>query len=149
MQLEILKSFPFADLPTKPPISGRPKVSDDFQQTIALLSGYDGETRRLVRISPTGVIRMGPAKAIGVYNVVANTDGYVISCADCPVSEVMIRAFPENTGRVFLNVGDTAALNVGYPLEGGEWVTLSVNNMNTLSLYIEKNAEKVAAIYTE
>ncbi len=61
----------------------------------------------------------------------------------------MIRAFPDNTGRVFVNIGAAAALNTGYPLFTGEWVNLSVNNLNGLQLYIEKNADKVAAIYTE
>lgn len=147
--LEILKPFTFDDLPTKPPVTGRPKVSEDLQQTIALLSGWDGATRRLIRVSPSGVIRIGSARAVGIYNIVANKDEYTITCADCPASEVMIRAFPDNTGRVFVNIGLAAALNIGYPLFSGEWVTLSVNNINTLQLWIEKDTDKVAAIYTE
>lgn len=147
--LEIIKPFTFDDLPTKPEITGRPKISDDLQQTIALLSGWDGVTRRLIRCSPTGVIRVGSARAKGIYNIVANKDGYVTTCADCPASEVMIRAFPDNTGRVFVNIGNPAALNTGYPIFVGEWVTLSVDNLSVLQLYIEKDTDKVAAIYTE
>jgi len=146
---EILKSFTFEDLPTRPPITGRPKISDDFQQTVALLSGWDGVTRRLIRVSPSGVIRVGSARAVGVINVVATIDGYVVTCNDCPTSEVMLRAFPDNTGRVFLNIAAAAALNTGYPLFTGEWINLSVNNMNSLQLYIEKDTDKVAVIYTE
>lgn len=146
---EILKPLTFDDLPTKPPITGRPKLTEDLQQTIALLSGWDGATRRLIRVSPTGVIRIGSARALGLYNIAANTDDYTTKCDDCPTSEVMLRAFPDNTGRVFVNIGAAAALNVGYPLFTGEWVSLSVNNLNSLQLYIEKNDDKVAAIYTE
>ncbi|GAG60618.1 unnamed protein product [marine sediment metagenome] len=146
---EILKSFTFDDLPMKPPITGRPKVSDDLQQTIALLSGWDGVTRRLVRVSPTGAIRVGSARAVGIINVVANTDAYTANCTGCAASEVMIRAFPDNTGRVFLNIGTAAALNTGYPLFTGEWVSLSVNDMSVLYLYIEKDTDKVAVIFTE
>jgi len=146
---EILKSFTFDDLPTKPPIVGRPKVSDDLQQTIALLSGWDGATRRLIRVSPSGAIRIGSARAKGIYNIVANQDGYTITCENCPTSEVMVRAFPDNTGRVFLNIGTAAALNTGYPLFTGEWINLSVNNLNSLQLYIEKDTDKAAVIYTE
>lgn len=144
-----MKPFSFDDLPTKPPITGRPKLSEDLQQTIALLSGFDGVTRRLIRCSPTGVIRVGSARAIGLYNIVANKDDYTTICADCPASEVMIRAFPDNTGRVFVNFGSPAAVNTGYPLFTGEWVTLSLDNLNSLQLYIEKDTDKVAAIYTE
>ncbi|GAG72436.1 unnamed protein product [marine sediment metagenome] len=146
---EILKSFTFDDLPTKPPVTGRPKVSEDLQQTIALLSAFDGITRRLVRASPTGVLRVGSGRAVGLHNIVANKDGYTIACVECPASEVMIRAFPDNTGRVFVNIAAAAALNVGYPLFTGEWVSLSVNDMSILQLYIEKETDKVAVIYTE
>lgn len=146
--LEILKPFTFDDLPTKPPITGRPKLSEDVQQTLALLSIYDGVTRRLVRGSPTGVIRVGSARAIGLYNIKANKDDYTITCADCPTSEVMIRAFPDNIGRVFVNFATPAAIDTGYPLFIGEWVNLSVNNLNVLQLYIEKDTDRVAAIYT-
>jgi len=146
---EILKSFTFDDLPTKPPITGRPKLSDDIQQTIALLSAFDGVTRRLIRCSPTGVIRCGSARAKGVYNIVADQDAYTLTCLDLQISEVMFRAFPDNTGRVFLNIGTAAALNTGYPLWDGEWVNISVNNLNNIQIYIEKDTDKVAAIYTE
>jgi len=146
---EIIKPFTFEDLPTKPPITGRPKISDDLQQTVALLAGWDGITRRFIRCTPTGMIRVGSARALGVLNVVANIDDYVITCPDCPASEVMIRAFPDNTGRVFVNLGVAAALNTGYPLFTGEWVSFSVNNLNSVQLYIEKDTDKVAAIYTE
>lgn len=146
---DILKPFTFDDIPTKPEIKGRPKLTEDLQQTLALLSAWDSRTRRLVRCSPTGVIRVGSARAMGVYNIVANQDGYVITCDDCPASEVMLRAFPDNSGRVFVNIGIAAALNTGYPLFTGEWVNLSVNNLNSLQLYIEKSTDKVAAIYTE
>ena len=147
--LEILKPFTFDDLPTKPPITGRPKLSDDLQQTIALLVGWDSSTRRLVRVSPSGVIRMGSARAVGIHDIVADTADFTITCTGCPTSEVMIRAYPDNTGRVFVNIGKAAALNVGYPLFTGEWVNLSVNNLGSLQLYIEKNADKAAVIYTE
>jgi len=146
---DILKTLTFDDLPTKPEIKGRPNLSEDLQQTIALLSGWDGATRRLIRCSPTGVIRIGSAKVKGVYNVVADQDAYLLTCIDCPTSEVMLRAFPDNTGRVFINIGIAAGLNTGYPLFTGEWVNISVNNLNNVQLYIEKDTDKVAAIYTE
>jgi len=146
---EILKSLTFDDLPTRPPLVGRPRLSEDLQQTIALLAGWDGATRRLVRVTPTGVIRECSGRAVGVYNILADQDAYTLTCNDCPVSEVMIRAFPDNTGRVFVNIGTAAALNTGYPLFTGEWVKMSVNNLNSLQLYIEKDTDKVAAIYTE
>jgi len=147
--LEIIKTLTFDDLPTRPPITGRPKLSDDIQQTIALLSGWDGATRRLLRVSPTGALRVCSAKAKGVYNITAGSDDLKVSCIDCPVSEIMIRAFPDNIGKVFVNVNAEADENVGYPIFTGEWVSISVNNLSSLQLWFEKQDDKIAGIYTE
>ncbi len=146
---KILVPFTFDDLPVSPPLSGQPILSNDIEQTIATLVGWDGSTRRLVRVSPTGSIRVGSARAKAVLDILSNTAGYVLTCPNLSVSEVMIRAYPDNTGRVFVNIGKAAALNVGYPLFTGEWVSLSVNNLNSIQLYIEKDAERVAVLYTE
>lgn len=146
---EILKTLTFDDLPTRPPLVGRPRISDDIQQAIAMLVGWDGATRRFVRVSPTGALRVGSARVLGVYDVVADQDGYIITCIDCPTSEAMIRAYPDNTGRVFVAINATPALNSGYPLFTGEWVSLSTNNLSSIHLYIEKDTDKVAVIYTE
>ncbi|GAJ09068.1 unnamed protein product, partial [marine sediment metagenome] len=88
---------------------------------MTLLVGWDGVTRRLVRVTPAGVIRVCSGRAKGIYNIQADANGYTTTCADCPVSEVMLRSFPDNSGRVFVNIGIAAALNVGYPLFTGEW----------------------------
>ncbi|GAG66536.1 unnamed protein product, partial [marine sediment metagenome] len=139
----------FRYLPTRPPITGRPKLSDDIQQTIALLSGWDGATRRLLKSSPAGILRVTDARAIGVYNVKASQDDISITCDDCPASEVMIRSFPDNVGKVFVNVNAEADENVGYPLFTGEWIRIAVNNLSSVQVWFEKDDDRVAAIYTE
>ena len=146
---KILVPFTFEDVPVSPPLSGQPVISNEIDQTFAMLVGWDGSTRRLVRVSPSGSIRVGSARAKGILDILSDQAGYVLTCPNCPVSEVMIRAYPDNTGRVFVNIGKAAALNVGYPLFTGEWVSLSVNNLNSLQLYIEKDVERVEIIYTE
>ena len=146
---DIIIPLTFDDLPVKPPLIGRPRISDDIQQTAALLVGWDNRTRRLIRCSPTGVIRVGSARAKGIIDVLSDQATYTLTLPDIPTSEAMIRAYPDNSGRVFVNIGTAAALNTGYPLFTGEWVSVSVNNLNSLQLYIEKDAEKVAVIYTE
>ncbi len=145
---EILKALTFDDLPMKPPLVGRPRISEDIQQTAALLVGWDGRTRRLVAVSPTGVIRVGSGQAAGVLDIEASGAGDTITPADTPTSEIMLRAYPTNIGSVFVNIGKAAAENTGYPLLAGEWISISVNNLNSLQLWIEKNLDQVAVIYT-
>lgn len=145
---EILIPFTFEDLPVKPPLKGRPRISEDLQQTLALLSGWDGATRRLIRCSASGILRTAPPQVKGLLNILADQDAYTTQGSDIKTTEVMIRAFPDNTGRVFLNIGIAAALNTGYPLFTGEWVNISLNNLNIMYLYVEKDTDKVAIIYS-
>ncbi len=147
--LEIIKTLTFDDLPTRPPITGRPKLSDDLQQTIALLSGWDGATRRLLKVTPAGILRVTSARAKGVYNFNAVAPNSKQTLPDIKTSEAMVRAFPSNVGNVFVNINAVADDHVGYPLYVGEWVSLAVNNLSSLQLWFEKSADGIAVIYTE
>ena len=147
--LEIIKTLTFDDLPTRPPITGRPKLSEDIQQTIALLSGWDGATRRLVKVTPTGTLRVGSAKARGITNALSVGDNTKQTLSDIKTSEAMLRAFPDNVGKVFVNINTVADENIGYPLFTGEWVSISVNNLSSLQLWFEKDTDRIAVIYTE
>lgn len=145
---EILIPLTFEDLPTRPPLVGRPQVSDDIQQTVALLVGWDGSTRRLVRVTPTGTLRICEAPVKGISNILADETNYTWSGYDTPTSEVIVKAHPDNTGRVWVNVGDVAAADIGYPLDAGEWVKLSINNLAALHLFIAVDTEKAIIVYT-
>lgn len=146
---EILKSLTFDDLPVKPPFTGRPRMSDDLQQTVALLVGWDKSTRRLVSVSPTGVLHVASAPVKGIVNLLSGGDGTTQQGDDIATSEVLIRAKPTNSGRVWVNVGAAAAVDTGYPLDSGEPVTFSVNNLHTLHFYFTKDADRLVIVYTK
>lgn len=146
---EILKSLPFDDLPTKPPLDPRPRVSDDMQQTIALLTGWDGATRRLVGVSPTGALHVTSSRVKGILNQQGDGDAYDCQLADIVTSEVLIRAKPTNSGRIWVNTYAAAAVDVGYPLDAGEWVVISVNNLHSLHLHFTKDDNWAIVVYTK
>lgn len=146
---EILKSLPFEDLPVKPSLVGRPRISEDLQQTLALLSGWDGSSRRLVAVSPTGIMQVASPTAKGILNILANQASYVEQGGDISTTEVLVKAHPDNVGLVWVNVGIAATVNTGFPLEAGEWVVLSVNNLRSLHLFIASDTEKASVIYTK
>ena len=146
---EILKPLTFDDLLTKPPLAGRPRMSEELQQTVALLVGWDNTTRRLVRVSPTGVLYVTSPRVKGITNVLANQASYTWQGEDIPISEVLVRSHPDNSGRVWINVGAAAAVDTGYPLDAGEWVNFAINNLHTLHLFIALNTEKAIIIYTK
>ena len=146
---EILRSFTLDDIPTKPEVTGRPKLSEDIQQTLALLLGWDGSTRRIIRSTPTGVLRVCDGRAKAVLNVTADQAAYTLTPDDIPTSEIMIKAHPDNTGQVVVNIGIVASLTAGFWLDSGESVEFSINNLKSLRIYVELDTEKAAILYTE
>ena len=146
---EIIKNFTFDDLLVKPPFGGKLRLSEDIQQTIASIIAWDGQTRRLIRSSPNGVLRVCDGRAKAVLNVTATGAAYTLTPDDIPTSEVIVKAHVDNVGQVVVNIGVTASLVAGFPLDPGESVSLSVNNLNALRLYVELTTEKAAILYTE
>ena len=146
---EIQKPLTFEDLPTKPPLVGKPKMSEDLQQTVALLVGWDGATRRLIGVSPSGVLYVASPRVNAILNILANQDSYVYQGSDVSISEILVRANPDNNGRVWVNVSVAAAVDTGYPLDAGEWVRFSINNLRSLHLFIALDTEKASVIYTK
>ena len=144
----ITKPLPFEDLETKPPLSGIIKLSDDMQQVLSLLSGYDGTERRLLTCTPTGTLSVASARVKGIANVLADQASYTWQGTDIKISEVLIKAHPDNNSRVWVNVDTAAAANTGYPLEAGDYVKFTINNLRNLHLFIAANTEKVIIIYT-
>ncbi|GAJ22639.1 unnamed protein product [marine sediment metagenome] len=145
---EILIPLTFDDLPVKPPLVGRPKISEDLQQTAALLVGWDGSTRRLVSVSPTRVLHVASAPVKGIKNLLSAGDGTTQQLEDIKTSEVLIKASMYNTGNTWINVGVAAADNVGHPLDATEWVRFSINNLHSLHFWFEKKDDRISIIYT-
>lgn len=145
---EILKPLTFEDLPTRPPLVGRPRMSDDLQQTIALLTGWDGSTRRLVKVTPSGVVYVASPRVKGITNILSNTTTYNWQGGDVQTSEVLIKADNGNNDDVWVNVGAAAAENSGIILDAGESVVFSINNLHTLHIHIIATAERAILIHT-
>ncbi len=147
--MEIIKNLRFDDLLVKPPFGGKLRLSDDIQQTIALIIGWDGESRRMIRSSPNGIVRVCDGQAKGVLNVTADSGAYTLTPPDTPTSEIIVKAHVDNVGQVVVNIGVTASLTAGFPLDPGESVEFSVNNLSAIRLYVELTTEKAAILYTE
>ena len=146
---DILKPLTFEDLPTRPPLTGRPQISDDIQQTAALLVGWDKITRRLVYVNPAGVLHTASPPIDTILNITSTGDGYTATPADIPTSEVLLRANPDNSGRIWVRPDLSAGVDYGYPLDAGEWVNFAINNLHRLAIYFTLNADKVIIIYTK
>lgn len=146
---DIMRPLPFEDMPTKPPLTGRPKISDDLQQTVSLIVGWDGATRRLVKVTPSGVLAVCSPPVKGILNIEATTADYDWQGSDVNTSEVMIGCNCKNVGDIWVNVGAAAAPDVGLLLEAGDSIVFSINNLHTLHIHIPTSGEKAIVTYTK
>lgn len=141
--------FELVDLPTKPPLPSNPKVSDDIQQTLATLIGYDGTSRRILRSTPTGILQTVNPLAQKFANLLSDTTNYLWQGDDIKCSEITIRAHPDNSGRVWVNVYAVAAADIGWPLDANEYIVLTLTNLSHLHVKIISTAEKALVYYTQ
>jgi len=99
--------------------------------------------------SPTGVLHVASAPVKGIINKQFPTGVDNYNPPDIKTSEVLIRAKPTNGGRIWVNVGAAAADNVGYLLDSGEPIVLSVNNLHSLQFFSDNDDDWVIIVYTK
>lgn len=146
---EVRTPFELVDLPTKPPLKSNPIISSDIQQTLATLVGYDGTARRILKSTPTGILQTVNPLAQKFANLLADEANYVWQGDDIKCSEIVVRAHPDNSGRVWVNVYAAAAADTGWPLDGNEHIVLTLTNLSHLHIKIIANGEKVNLFYTQ
>lgn len=146
---EILIPLTFDDLPVRPALVGRPEVSDDLQQTIALLSGWDKTTRRLIKCSPSGILFAAEPPVKAILSIQGSVDGNPYQCPDIPTTEVLIKSKTGNAGDIWVNVGAVAADGTGYPLAVGEYVKIALNNLHSLSIFFATAVDYAAIVYSK
>jgi len=132
---EIQTPFSIKGIPLKPELSGRQKVDETLIQTLSALLGFDGEARRLLTCALNGSLNVVAPTCQEIVNIQATGDGQNWTFTDTPCTEAMVRNIWGSTADIFVQVGRTAAGNDGWRLRPGEWIKLSINNMNVLNIY--------------
>jgi len=144
----ISKAMRILGLGVQPPINEAVKLSDDMQQTLALLCGYGIDERKLLRASESGVLNVVSAriKDIVHFTGVGASDeqtGSDVACCEC-----LIMAHPDNTGLVWVRPKDVATTSNAWPLAAGEVVGFSLDNLKQLNMLIVTAGEKVIVAYS-
>jgi len=142
------KAMRFVGLSLQPPIDKAVRLSEDMQQTLALLCAYGIDGRILLRASESGVLNVTSAriKDIQHYTGVGASDTQ--SGGDIPCTECLVMAHPDNTGKIWVRPGGTAATNNSWPLAGGEVVNFTLDNLKQLSMLMVVDGEKVIVAYS-
>lgn len=132
--------IPTLDL--KPPIAETLSLSDDIQQTLAMLAGYAVNQRVLLNASPTGALRTTSGRLIDVKHYTGSGANDHPTLDDIPCTEVLVMGHPDNTGKLWVRNSEAATVNNAWPLVASDAINLSVDNVNQLSILVVVDGEK-------
>jgi len=130
----IQKPLPFPELQTKPDLVPLIRLTDDMSQVLALLTGYDGTQRRLLRCSKAGVLHTGQPRTKGIIKVADTGGNYDYQGPDILTTEVLIHADKDNAGVVYLSIDKSNVTDECWVLAANEWVRIAVDNLQSVYL---------------
>lgn len=145
---EINKPMDVPELNLQPPIMGKVHLTDDMQQTLALLAAYCENKRLLVRATESGVLNVASPRLLDIYHVTATEAIKNFQGGDIPCTEVMIMGHPSNGELVWVRAYDTAADDNAWPLAKNDVVCFTINNLNQLHIFIETATDRAIVAYT-
>lgn len=144
----INKSMNVSELNIQPPLVGKARLSDDIQQTLALLTAFGSYKRKALRCSESGILNTASPriKDIKHYTRAGATEEQ--TGHDIPCTEVMVMGHPSNGDLVWVRPHKTATVDNAWPLAKGEAVKFSIDNLNQLNMFIATDTERVIVAYT-
>jgi len=144
----INKPMDIPELNIKPPIEGKIRLSEDMQQTLALLSAYCENKRVILKASESGVLNTTSAKIKDIVHFTGVGAGDTQTGENIPCTECVCMGHPDNTGKVWVRPDKTASVNNAWPLSTGEVVGFTLDNLKQLNMLIAVAGEKLIVAYT-
>jgi hypothetical protein len=147
--MHIMIPFSLKELSLKPDLRPPLEISEDIQQTLAAIVGWDGEGRKLLKSTLSGALTEVSPPVKKVIHKTASEANDVITFSDTPTTEVLVRGHPDNADKVWVTVRETPTVNNSWPLGKDDAVVVTTNNLSELQLLIVGNGEKAIIMYTE
>lgn len=144
----IKKALRIPELNLQPPITGDIRLSDDMQQTLALLTGLGDNKRVVLKATDKGVLHTVSPQLSEVVVVTASGDADDWQGGDIPCTEVVVMADLDNAHRIWVRPNSTASSANGWPLDKGDPFGFTLSNLNQLHINIEKSGQKAIVAYT-
>lgn len=151
---DIKKPMDIPELNLRPPITEKVRLSEDMQQTLALLCAMGDAKRILLRASESGALRTITPRIKDICEVTSTGAGSHVSGDDIPCSEVMIMGHPDNDVKVWARpytkptVTDSVVSNA-WPIAADGVVGFVVTNLKQLHFYFVGVTDKVIIAYAE
>lgn len=144
----ITKSMQSESLGLRTPNPSNVTVSDDIRQTLAQILGYFDSQRVPLKASPSGVLATASARLADVVQYTAAAPNAAKQGAEILCTELLCMAHPDNTGRIWVRTMSTAAANNAFPLDKGDIIGFSVDNLNQLYALIVANGDTLIVGYS-
>lgn len=145
---QIIIPFRLVDLLLKPEMAGRIQLSDDMQQTLASLVGFDNIARRLLRCTMGGVLHTTTPRIADIFHATTAAGTGLYQGSDIKTTEVMIMGHPDNNGLLWVKNDEVATANNGWPLAANALINLTMDNLNNLNILSVTPEEKAIIAYT-
>ena len=145
---DINKPMGVPELNLQPPITGKLKLSEDMQQTLAVLSAMGVSQRVLLKASEIGVLNTTSRqiKDIVVYTATGGTKEF--HGDNIPCTEIVAIAGLSNGDRAWIRPYEVASSANGWPLDKGEVFGFTISNLNQLYVTIQTADDIVVVAYT-
>jgi len=137
----VRKSMQIPELGLKPPIEGAMRLSEDMQQTLALLCGYAVNKRVLLATTDFGVLHTTGPRFADVKHITGSGANDHPDMPDIACSEIMVMGHPDNTGLVWVRPGDAATVNNAVPIAANNAMVFSTHNVRNLSVLVVVDGE--------
>lgn len=148
MPTNLQRPLPLQEMPVAPEITRPFIISDDLQQTLAMLFGYDGSGRRPIRCNNQGTLYVA-SPVVKDNTVITGSGADYQWCGDNEnVSEVIIMADPGNGSNIYVKFDETATSANGWPLAAKDSLTITINNMARVNVLVVADGEKFHLLKT-
>ena len=144
----IQKPMQSSELGYQQAIARLTRVSDEMTQSLASIMGYSVNQRVLLKASASGVLYTVTPRVSDIIQWSAVGDNEAHQGQDLACSAVLLRCALANIDNVYVSIRKTTTTINSLPLQKGEWVIFSVDNLNELHCLIAKTGDIFVVMYS-
>jgi len=144
----INKPMVVPELDVRPPIEGWMRLSEDMQQTLALLTAYCANKRVVLKASESGVLNVASAQIKDIVHYTRDGIDEELTGGDIPCTECLVMGHPDNTDKIWVRPYTTATVDNSWPLAAGEAMGFTLDNLKQLNMFIAVDGETLIVAYT-
>jgi len=145
---DINKPMDVPELNLQPPITGKVRLSEDMQQTLAVLCAMGVSQRVLLKASESGVLNTASRQIGDIVVITATSTPHTWQGSDIPCTEIAAIAGLSNGDRAWVRPYKPASSANAWPLDKGEIFGFGISNLNQLHVTIQTTDDIVIIAYT-